>query len=245
MSSVSSESVHESVQSAASSPEALAQLHSQLETGSEKIQLQAIADLATQAPQGLKILQDFLLTPQGSTWVRGRAYEVLLAADDTASPEFLQTHFPQGIVPLKSLRGIDYKSLQRSLAQHDFQVADQITLEKLCELSGAAASRRKWVYFTEIDGFPIEDLQTIDQLWLAHSEGKFGFSVQRKLWLGVDKNWEALWPKIGWREGKKWTRYPQEFIWDLTAPRGHLPLSNQLRGVQVINALLNHPAWST
>jgi hypothetical protein len=245
MSSVSSESVHESVDSPASSPEALAQLRSQLETASGKTQLQAIASLATQVPQGLQILQDFLLTPQGLLWVRGRAYEVLLTTNDAASQGFLQTHFPQGVVPLKSLRGIDYTSLQRSLAQHDFQVADQITLEKLCELSGAAAMRRKWVYFTEIDGFPIEDLQTIDQLWLAHSEGMFGFSVQRKLWLGVDKNWEALWPKIGWREGKKWTRYPQEFIWDLTAPPGHLPLSNQLRGVQVINALLNHPAWST
>jgi hypothetical protein len=28
------------------------------------------------------------------------------------------------------------------------------------------------------------------------------------------------------------------------APQGHLPLSNQLRGVQAYNALLSHPAWS-
>jgi hypothetical protein len=31
----------------------------------------------------------------------------------------------------------------------------------------------------------------------------------------------------------------------LTAPVGHLPLSNQLRGVRVMEALLCHPAWTT
>ncbi|MGB0562323.1 MAG: GUN4 domain-containing protein, partial [Spirulinaceae cyanobacterium] len=32
--------------------------------------------------------------------------------------------------------------------------------------------------------------------------------------------------------------------WDLTAPKGHLPLSNQLRGVRTFEAILNHPAWT-
>ncbi|MEO8890989.1 MAG: GUN4 domain-containing protein, partial [Coleofasciculaceae cyanobacterium] len=33
------------------------------------------------------------------------------------------------------------------------------------------------------------------------------------------------------------------FIWDLSAPRGHLPLSNQLRGVRPFAALMGHRAW--
>jgi len=64
------------------------------------------------------------------------------------------------------------------------------------------------------------------------------------LWLAMGKNWEKLWSLIGWKQGNTWTRYPNEFIWDLTAPKGHLPLSNQLRGVRVISSLLNHPAWT-
>ncbi|PLZ36777.1 hypothetical protein CBP27_11530, partial [Fischerella thermalis WC542] len=56
-------------------------------------------------------------------------------------------------------------------------------------------------------------------------------------------NWDNLWVKIGWKKGKNWTRYPQEFTWDLSAPRGHLPLSNQLRGVRVIASIFAHPAW--
>ncbi len=146
--------------------------------------------------------------------------------------------------PLMSDAGIDYTPLQTLLAEQNFQAADQVTLQKLCELAGPAAIQRKWLYFTEVEQFPVSDLQTINNLWLNYSEGKFGYSVQREIWLGVGKNWDKFWAKIGWKTGNNWTRYPQEFTWNLTAPKGHLPLSNQLRGVRVIASLLAHPAWT-
>jgi hypothetical protein len=114
----------------------------------------------------------------------------------------------------------------------------------MCEAAGPQAVKRKWLYFTEVENFPIQDLRTINQLWVVHSEGKFGFSVQREIWLGLSKNWVNLWPKIGWKDGNNWTRYPNGFTWNLSAPRGHLPLSNQLRGVRVMSSLLSHPAWT-
>jgi hypothetical protein len=86
-------------------------------------------------------------------------------------------------------------------------------------------------------------LRTINTLWQVYSEGKFGYSVQRELWLSVGKDWEKFWKKIDWKNGNKWTRYPNEFTWDLSAPKGHLPLSNQLRGVRVLKEILTHPAW--
>ncbi len=144
---------------------------------------------------------------------------------------------------LNSARGIDYLPLQGLLAVQDFQAADQLTLAKLCELAGPQAVGRGWLYFTEVEKFPILDLQTVDSLWRQHSGGKFGFSVQRDIWRGVGEDWEKLWPRIGWKSGNTWTRYPQGFTWSLAAPRGHLPLSNQLRGVRTMASLLNHPAW--
>lgn len=146
-------------------------------------------------------------------------------------------------MPLLSDLELDYTPLEQLLAQQDFQAADKMTLQKMCELAGPEAVKRKWLYFTEVENFPIRDLQTINTLWLLHSEGKFGFSVQREIWLANGKNWDKFWGKIGWRTGNTWTRYPNEFTWNLSAPRGHLPLSNQLRGVRVISALLVHPAW--
>ena len=221
------------------------EFRSQLSTGSEKAQLQLLQTLTDVGESVWDVLMEFLLERQSNVpgLVEGKVYHLLCTANSAKVTEFLQNYFPTGIVTLKSDAGIDYTSLQKLLAQQNFQEADQLTLQKLCELAGATAIQRKWVYFSEVDRFPITDLQTLDKLWLIHSEGKFGYSVQRELWLGVNKNWDKLWPKIGWKSGRNWTRYPQEFTWDLTAPKGHLPLSNQLRGVRVIEALLSHPAW--
>lgn len=223
----------------------LSALRLQLTAGSEKVQQQLLQQLATLGNAGENVLIEFLLERRVDppSWIDGKAYQMLYNADSPSSREFLQTYFPTGIVPLHSERGIDYAPLQQLLTVQDFQAADRMTLQKLCELAGPAAVQRKWLYFTEVGNFTITDLQTINTLWLVHSEGKFGFSIQREIWLSLEKNWEKFWPKIGWKTGNNWTRYPDGFTWNLTAPKGHLPLSNQLRGVRVMASLLSHPAW--
>lgn len=236
-----------------------------LQSTPEKAQFQVIQELGSMGEAGLSALMAFLLKRCGGSrpadlpteapelasgrnlkpdLVAGKVYQVLFTADVPTTLEFLQTHFPTGIVPLRSQTGIDYRPLQELLAKQDFLAADQLTLQKLCELAGSAAIQRKWIYFTEVEQFPIPDLHTINALWLVHSTGQFGFSVQRDIWLSVGKSWEKLWSEIGWKTDNTWTRYPQEFTWTLNAPKGHLPLSNQLRGVRVIASLMAHPAWS-
>ncbi len=239
-------------------------LYLQLKAAPAKSQMQMVQDVGAVGEAGLAALMlllaeryqasvesvatDFATKPAESNGsvdlVAGTIYQTLFHAPSEAATTFLQTHFPQGIVPLRSTAGVDYAPLQRLLAEQKFQAADQLTLQKMCEAVGEAAVQRKWLYFTEADQFPATDLRTIDALWLAHSGGKFGFSVQREIWLGVGKNWDKLWTKICWKTGNAWTRYPQGFTWDLSAPRGHLPLSNQLRGVRVIASLLAHPTWT-
>ena len=221
-------------------------LSSQLTSESEKNQLKLIPQLVETGETGYKSLMMWMSSCEGTLNLAvGKAYQALYQANTPETKEFLQANFPQGVVPLTSGKNIDYSNLQRLLAQQDFQQADVVTIQKLCELAGKSAMERKWLYFTEVDSFPIADLQTIDWLWRVHSEGKFGFSVQRKIWLSVGKDFNKLWPKIQWKDGNNWTRYPNKFTWNLSAPKGHLPLSNQLRGVRVIEAIFNHPAWTT
>ena len=223
-----------------------AALRLELNSSSEKVQQQVISQLATLGDPGLEVLMEFLLQRQftSSNWIDGKAYQVLYTADSAVTKNFLQAHFPTGIVALRSERAIDYSALQQLLSVQDFLAADRLTLQKLCELAGSAAVQRKWLYFTEVENFTVTDLQTIDTLWSVYSEGKFGFSQQRQIWLRLGKNWEKLWSEIGWKTTSGWPRYPDEFTWNLSAPPGHLPLSNQLRGVRVIAAILSHPAWS-
>jgi GUN4-like/ARM-like repeat domain, GUN4-N terminal len=212
---------------------------------SPRNQLKIVDQLLVDPTSDLQTLMDWMVSVKDqSVLALGKAYHALYLNPNPQIQEWLQQNFPQGVVPLESTLDIDYQPLQKLLAQQDFQQADVITLQKMCELAGSAAVERKWIYFTEVINLPIADLITLDQLWLMASAGKFGFSVQRQLWLSVGKDFTKLWTKINWKSGNVWTRYPQEFTWDLSAPTGHLPLSNQLRGVRVIDAIFAHPAWT-
>lgn len=226
------------------SSDKITELQDKLFSQPAKKQIPIVSELANAGEAGLDVLMTFLEKEgEEPTPAVGEAYIELYLANLPKTEEFLQEKFPQGVVPLKSERNVDYSPIQQALAQRDFQEADRLTLRKRCELAGEQAMQRRWVYFTEVENFPSTDLLTMDKLWYVHSQGKFGFSVQRKLWLSLGQDFPKLWEKIGWKQGKFWTRYPNEFIWDLSAPVGHLPLSNQLRGVRSFASLMSHPAW--
>ncbi|WP_267383827.1 GUN4 domain-containing protein [Cyanobacterium sp. uoEpiScrs1] len=213
---------------------------------SRKKQLQMIPQLINMGEASWEILMKFLLLSEMRTpnIVMGKAYQALYQVKTPKVQEFLQINFPYGVVPLKSTSNIDYKILKDLLINQKFKDADTVTRQKLCELAGEASVKRKWVYFTEVERFTTIDLHTINSLWWVYSEGKFGFSVQRKIWLSVGKDFTKLWIKIGWKKDNNWTYYPNEFTWDLSAPVGHLPLLNQLRGVRVAASLFTHRVWS-
>lgn len=219
-------------------------LKEKFQTANTKNQLSLVEEFINEGENGCQFLKEFLQTSQGKepNLVLGKAYQLLYKTDQ--NKDFLNNCFAQGIVTLKSDKNVDYSELQQLLIEGKYQDADTLTREKLSELAGETAMKRKWTYFTEIEKLPATDLDIIDQLWYIYSEGKFGYRVQRQIWLSLDKDFNKLWTKINWKNGNKWTKYPQEFIWDLSAPLGHLPLSNQLRGVRVINSLFNHPVWN-
>lgn len=225
--------------------ELAAELEQALTTGPLKTQLATVDRLATAGDSGLSVLQTYLMNSEDvpPTPARGKIYQCLRRSGNSAIATLLEATYPDGIVTPQSDRGINYQTIQDSLIDQDYLTADRLSIQLLCELVGPAAVQRKWLYFSEVDKVPIPDFQTLDLLWQTYSEGKFGFSVQRKLWLSLGKDFSKLWDRIGWRQDNNWTRYPNSFTWNLTAPQGHLPLSNQLRGVRTFEAILNHPAW--
>lgn len=160
--------------------------------------------------------------------------------------KMLNEKLPKGIVPLNNISRIDYQPLQKLLINQEFKEADSLTQKYLQDLAGLQTNeQRNWLYFTDISTIPSEDLHTIDLLWQIYSNGKFGFSIQRRLWILNNYDWKKLWQQIGWSNQGILRRYPQEFIWNISAPTGHLPLFNQLRGNQVLSSLFEHIAWKT
>jgi len=118
------------------------------------------------------------------------------------------------------------------LVQQKWQEADQETADRMLQAIG----KNNWRKVTrkDIERFPYDDLRTIDQLWVKYSNGKFGFSVQKNIWLkvggGVDWDTECrLSKRVGWRSvnfvspHSRWYNY-DSLIFDLSlAPRGQFP----------------------
>jgi hypothetical protein len=150
-------------------------------------------------------------------------------------------------VPLKSDMGISYEHLRDKLAAGEWEDADNETRQLMCVLAGEGAVKRKWVYFSEVQFIPATDIDTIDRLWKAYSNDRFGFSVQRKIWTAAKYSWKIFFEKIGWTTGERrdYRKFPLEFLWKLDSetPTGHLPLTNALRGTQLLEAVLRHPAF--
>ena len=175
--------------------------------------------------------------------------------DDWAAGWILQSlhrHQPLALSPLFDASGgwfatgsesdLDYSPLQQALLEERFEDADRLTSVFLRKLAGEQAERRGYVYFSEVMPMSGLDLVTMDRLWIAYSQGRFGFTVQARLLATLNGRYDKLWPRIGWKQEGVWTRYPGAFDWSLKAPEGHMPLINQLRGVRLIDALLNHPS---
>lgn len=177
----------------------------------------------------------------GDDWAAGFLIQLLLDEQDQLREEFL-ARYPDGWLATVSARGLDYAPLQRALMGQQFEEADRITSSLLRELAGPEAIRRGYVYYSEVPPIASADLDSLDRLWVCFSRGRFGFSVQGKLLRSCNGSWELLWPKLAWKDAGRWTRYPGSFQWSIEAPEGHMPLVNQLRGVRLMDALLNHPA---
>ena len=156
----------------------------------------------------------------------------------------LRDLFPNGIINSKFSSKIDYQTLQNLLIDRKFQEADKLTQTILCELTPLNKNnKRKWLYFTDIPLIPSNELLLIDLIWRVYSNGKFGFSIQKRIWENQNHDWDKFLNIVGWVKDGTMRRYPKEFKWNLNAPKGHLPLLNQLRGVQVINYIFKHIAW--
>lgn len=120
------------------------------------------------------------------------------------------------------------------LSKKDFKSADKETLRIM--LWVARREEEGCLDFNDINKFPCRDLCTIDQLWLASSNGKFGFSVQKRIWIECggeleesDYNsnsitWTKFSERVEWEVGDKCVSY-DELCWDLRAVDGHLPMA--------------------
>ncbi|MFK0735486.1 MAG: GUN4 domain-containing protein [Gloeotrichia echinulata HAB0833] len=143
-------------------------------------------------------------------------------------------------VQLKSDVGMDYSTLQNYLKAGKWQEAYEETRRVM--LAVAKREEEGYLNSESIDNFPCEDLRTVDQLWVKYSNGRFGFSVQKRIYQGLggtrtydEKILEAFGDRVGWRQRGNWSYYSKiDLTFDIKAPEGHLPVCLRYSGSNLV-----------
>ncbi|MBP0003145.1 MAG: GUN4 domain-containing protein [Cyanobacteria bacterium SBC] len=124
-------------------------------------------------------------------------------------------------ISLDSEAGIDYRPLKVFLETQRWREADLKTWEIV--LLVAQREFQGWLRLEDIEAFPTTDIDTINNLWYANSDGRFGLSVQGEIWRESGENYSDFCDRVGWRVAGNW-KYYDDLTFDLKAPLGHLPL---------------------
>jgi serine/threonine protein kinase len=127
---------------------------------------------------------------------------------------------------LSSAVGIDYSKLKDLLAARKWKEADEETA--MVMLQAAGREEEGWLDLEHITNFPCEDLGIIDHLWVKYSDGRFGFSMQKRIWqeVGGQADYETerrLGDRVGWRVNNQWIDY-SKLTFSVSAPLGQFPL---------------------
>jgi len=142
---------------------------------------------------------------------------------------------------------LDY--LESCLQSGHLEKADQITRDLLLAFAGPAALERGFAQPEEVQQMNPADLLAVDGLWVRHTQGRFGYSVQRGQWRAAGEDFNEFLQRVGWLQadpsGEQLLRFwpRREFDYSLNADEGHLPLTNLIRGPDLLLSLLRHPAW--
>ncbi|WP_258004682.1 GUN4 domain-containing protein, partial [Cylindrospermopsis raciborskii] len=126
-----------------------------------------------------------------------------------------------------------YAKLETLLKAKNFREADLETDRVM--LAVAKRQSEGWLRIKDAENFPCKELCTIDNLWLKYSQGKFGISVQQKIyrnlggtWCNFDVNvWRSFGDSVGWRKQGSWLSIG-DLNFSLSAPTGHLPTCGEL-----------------
>ena len=149
-----------------------------------------------------------------------------------SKPVTLANTPPNNPSPTNEPTPVIFQKLEALLKAKKWRDADLETWELMKKLT--KREQEGWLRIEDVKNFPRQELRKMDQLWVKYSNGKFGFSVQKQIWLELggkldgEPDWdtfEKLGDRIGWRKNNEWLSY-DSYTFSTNALLGHLPLGS-------------------
>ncbi|MFH7245246.1 MAG: GUN4 domain-containing protein [Spirulina sp.] len=156
---------------------------------------------------------------------------------------------------LNSEKGIDYTPLHDLLKAQDWRAADRETLEVMIRAAGPDKAKSGYGFAGDVLlNFPCTDLRTINYLWVKYSQGKFGFSVQKEIYVKCGAKLDGEMPDdeiigkffdhVGWYKGDKFLNY-SDFKASLSlSPRGEFPFGYFVHSEEIVREFIESGRWT-
>ena len=125
-----------------------------------------------------------------------------------------------------------FQKLENYLKNQQWQEADQETYRLMIMAVGKDDGR--WFSEEDLRNFPCDELLAIDRLWVKHSDGLYGFSVQKQIYEECggkldfsyprEETWDSFCDRVAWKDkGKYLTSYSDLLNKKFINNSGHLP----------------------
>ncbi|MGG6270662.1 GUN4 domain-containing protein [Leptolyngbya sp. AN03gr2] len=126
-----------------------------------------------------------------------------------------------------------YRRLEYLLKTAQWQEADDETIRVIAKLMPGRVSKHGCTHI-DVSQISPKALRTINRLWLEASGGRFGLSVQKRIWQRIKahqerrsgsyrSDYEMFVEAVGW-SNESGRVYHTDFDYLITNPKGHLPM---------------------
>ncbi len=111
----------------------------------------------------------------------------------------------------KSLTEHLYAQLENSLKSENWSAADIETSRLMLNI--AKKEKEQYLDYDNIISFSCPDLRTIDKLWVANSHKRFGFSVQKEIWINTGNRLGIKPEQWNDKDSKNYLRFAKAVGW--------------------------------
>jgi hypothetical protein len=129
-----------------------------------------------------------------------------------------------------------YQQLEAYLKAKEWERADRETDELM--LSAVGKDANEYLSEENLRNFPCDELLAIDRLWVKYSNGLYGFSVQKDIYVecgGIldfsypsSETWGKFCDRTAWKSEGNWVDYPDKFFLNnFMSVKGHLPFGSR------------------
>ena len=173
-----------------------------------------------------------------------------LCLQEYPRPEKLSPELQDRLTKLETVTtSAKYQTLEALMQKGKWREADQETYRLMITTVGKEEGQ--WFDPKDLREFPCEDLRELDRLWVKYSQGKFGFSVQKQIYVETGnpldgryykETWEKFCDRVGWKIKGKWVKDGDLKADPSFSPEGEFPLvmnSLFVRELQWVCSLLS------